>query len=55
MINDSINIYGVLLWKNGDGWEMQPAQAVARKLAVLLHKLWTTGQDYHPFYPTPAA
>ena len=25
--------------------------AVARKLAVLLHKLWVSGQDYHPFYP----
>lgn len=25
--------------------------AVARKLAVLLHKLWVTGQDYRPFYP----
>jgi transposase len=25
--------------------------AVARKLAVLLHKLWVTGQDYQPFYP----
>jgi transposase len=25
--------------------------AVARKLAVLLHKLWVSGEDYHPFYP----
>jgi transposase len=25
--------------------------AVARKLAILLHKLWVSGQDYHPFYP----
>ncbi|MGB3400967.1 MAG: IS110 family transposase [Candidatus Deferrimicrobiaceae bacterium] len=25
--------------------------AVARKLAVLLHKLWVSGQDYDPFYP----
>jgi len=25
--------------------------AVARKLAVLMHKLWISGQDYHPFYP----
>jgi transposase len=25
--------------------------AVARKLAVLLHKLWLSGEDYHPFYP----
>jgi len=29
--------------------------AVARKLAVLLHKLWVSGQDYHPFYPAQAA
>lgn len=27
------------------------AVAVARKLAVLLHKLWVSDQDYHPFYP----
>jgi transposase len=25
--------------------------AVARKLAVLMHKLWISGEDYHPFYP----
>lgn len=25
--------------------------AVARKLAVLLHRLWISGEDYHPFYP----
>lgn len=24
--------------------------AVARKLAVLLHKLWITGDTYHPLY-----
>lgn len=24
--------------------------AVARKLAVLLHRLWVTGEEYHPFY-----
>lgn len=24
--------------------------AVARKLAVLLHRLWTTGEVYNPFY-----
>jgi transposase len=27
--------------------------AVARKLAVLLHKLWVSGQDYQPFHSTP--
>lgn len=31
--------------------------AVARKLAVLLHRLWTTGEVYDPFYNsrTPGA
>jgi len=24
--------------------------AVARKLAVLLHRLWVTGDTYHPLY-----
>jgi hypothetical protein len=24
--------------------------AVARKLAVLLHRLWVTGEDYDPLY-----
>jgi hypothetical protein len=24
--------------------------AVARKLAVLLHRLWVTGEVYEPFY-----
>lgn len=27
--------------------------AVARKLAVLLHRLWTTGVEYQPFYGKP--
>ena len=25
--------------------------AVARKLAILLHKLWVSDEPYHPFYP----
>jgi transposase len=29
--------------------------AVARKLAVLLHKLWVSGEDYRPFYPAMCA
>lgn len=28
--------------------------AVARKLAVLLHRLWSTGEVYEPFYQGPA-
>lgn len=26
--------------------------ALARKLAVVLHRLWVSGEDYQPFYPT---
>lgn len=29
--------------------------AVARKLAVLLHKLWVTQEQYSPFYGQEAA
>ena len=28
--------------------------AVARKLAVILHRMWSSGQDYRPFPPTAA-
>ena len=37
--------------RGGKGASQKAAVAVARKLAVLLHKLWVTGDDYHPFYP----
>ena len=29
--------------------------AVARKLSVLLHRLWTTGEAYEPLYNTGGA
>jgi len=29
--------------------------AVARKLAILLHKLWVSGETYHPLYPAKPA
>ena len=37
--------------RGGKGAKHKAAVAVARKLAVLLHKLWVSGDDYHPFYP----
>jgi transposase len=37
--------------RGGKNAKKRAAVAVARKLAVLLHKLWVTGEDYLPFYP----
>ena len=37
--------------RGGKGAKNRAAVAVARKLAVLLHKLWDSGDDYYPFYP----
>lgn len=34
----------------GAGANNKAATAVARKLAVLLHRLWSTGEAYDPFY-----
>ncbi len=41
--------------RGGKNAKKRAAVAVARKLAVLLHKLWVSGQDYMPFYPTVPA
>lgn len=41
--------------RGGKNAKKRAAIAVARKLAVLLHKLWVSGQDYLPFYPTVPA
>jgi transposase len=41
--------------RGGKNAKKRAAVAVARKLAVLLHKLWVSGQDYLPFYPTVLA
>lgn len=38
-----------LVGQGGKGAKKRAAVAVARKLAVLLHRLWVTGEDYQPF------
>jgi transposase len=38
-----------LIGQGGRGARKRAAVAVARKLAVLLHRLWVTDQDYRPF------
>jgi transposase len=38
-----------LVGQGGRGAKKRAAVAVARKLAVLLHRLWVTGEDYRPF------
>ena len=41
--------YGLRLCERGGGnAKKRAAVAVARKLAVLLHRLWITGADYEP-------
>jgi transposase len=42
-----------LIGQGGKGARKRATVAVARKLAVLLHRLWVTGEDYRP-YPAPA-
>jgi transposase len=36
--------------RGGKNGKKRAVIAVARKLAVLLHKLWSTGQVYEPLY-----
>ncbi len=36
--------------RGGKNAKKRAAVAVARKLAVLLHRLWITGKEYEPFY-----
>ncbi len=36
--------------EGGQGGRKRAAVAVARKLAVLLHRLWVTGEEYDPLY-----
>lgn len=38
--------------RGGQGARNRAAVAVARKLAVLMHALWVSGEDYRPFYST---
>ena len=37
--------------RGGPAAKKRAVVAVARKLAILLHKLWVSGAAYHPFYP----
>ena len=37
--------------RGGKAAKKRATVAVARKLAVLLHRLWVSGEDYHAFYP----
>ena len=36
--------------RGGKNSKRRAIVAVARKLSVLLHKLWITGETYHPLY-----
>jgi transposase len=39
-----------LAQRGGKNAKKRAIVAVARKLAILLHRLWVTGQEYQPFY-----
>ncbi len=41
--------------RGGKNAKKRAVVAVARKLAVLLHRLWVTGEIYEPLRPTPCA
>lgn len=43
-----------LIERGGKAAKRRAAVAVARKLAVLLHHLWITGEDYQPFHAANA-
>ncbi len=43
--------YGLrLMARGGRGAKRKAVVAVARKLAILLHRLWSTGEVYQPLY-----
>jgi len=44
-----------LMERGGKGARQRALTAVARKLAVLLHRLWVTQAEYQPFYASAAA
>jgi len=44
-----------LVERGGKNARQKALVAVARKLAVLLHKLWSTQEEYDPFYGQKAA
>jgi transposase len=43
-----------LAGRGGKNARKRAVVAVARKLAVLLHRLWVTGTEYHPFFAAAA-
>jgi len=50
-----LRTWGLRMSENGgERAKKRAVVAVARKLAVLLHKLWISREDYHPFYPDKA-
>ena len=51
-----LRTYGIrIAAQGGKNAKRRAVVAVARKLAVLLHRLWTTGAPYEPLYrPVPA-
>jgi hypothetical protein len=40
--------------RGGKNAKKRAAVALARKLAVLLHRLWISDQKYNPFYKSAA-
>lgn len=54
--DSALRRWGLKLAGTGNqGAKKRAVVAVARKLAVLLHAMWRTGQSYRPFPPVPAA
>ncbi len=56
---DALKRFGEkLAARGGQNARKRAVVAVARKLAVLLHRLWVTGEKYQPLYnaarPSPA-
>ena len=50
-VNADLRRWGLqLAERGGKNAKKRPAVAVARKLAVLLHKLWVSGEDYEPLW-----
>lgn len=48
---NNLRLHGLAIAsRGGKNAKKRAAVAVARKLAVLLHRLWVTGEGYQPFY-----
>ncbi len=53
--DSNLRRWGLMLAaRGGRSAKKRAGVAVARKLAVLLHRLWTTGEVYEPLYGAPA-